>query len=117
MTGILFNFSSKKSLKEALVFYLFYVILSLVLGFILDVLFLTLTNANLNIEAEIVKTTGGVVGTTSGVIAFIVTYAILQARKVSNTKLLGLSLLSGAIALLLSAFVGLILPSYLSTRK
>lgn len=106
------NLSRKRSTKEALGFYLAYLLLTIIISMVLGA---TLGLANNQNTFEY----GVRVGTATSVIVSII-LSILQLKEknlLTNFSLLIFALCSGIFAYLGGALLGMIIPSYFSTIK
>lgn len=110
MAKNLSNFSLKRNWKEALIFYLAYLLLGLLISFFIGAIF-GLVNPEFTDESAIIL--GRVVGT----IYFIMIYFAVYVKKSMNSFKY---IIMGTIAAILNIFTGLIISlifvAYLTTR-
>lgn len=110
------NFSHKRNWKEAVGFYLAYLLVGLILGAIGGGLVgiqsdATTFNEGFNASLEI----GAIIGT---IYSLAITFAILIKRKLyKNFGLIVLALLSGLLAVFGGLLFALLIPAFLTTRR
>lgn len=112
-----FDFSRKKTLIEALIFYVFWAILSLVTAFLLASIYVSISGTDLANKSEIIGRTARSGGLAATIISFLLTYLILKSRRASSTKLWGFSILAGILVSFITPFGSLLIPTYFSTQK
>ena len=112
------DFSYTRSIKEALGFYLAYLLLGIILGAIIGALY-----ASFSLESSADFTEGYIAGQKAGAVVAIAYPLVLSYLVLSKKKLLGnfgyllLGLLSAILAIFGGALLGLVPAAYLTTKK
>lgn len=107
----IFNYSQKKSLKQALFFYLAHFVLLVIVGGLVSGILSTLSGDD---SFEYGVKIGTIVAALGSLVA---SFLVLQKKRLlSNFVYVLVALLSGVLALFAGAFLGLIPAAWLSTK-